>query len=608
MPEVDLERTGLPEWILDALKVFKPPSIRTVSEWADEYRILDSRSALPGPWKTHRTPYLRAVMDAVCDPDVEEVTFVKPTQVGGTEAILNVLGYLIAQDPSPALLVYPTEDLAKSMSKNRIKPMLRLIPEVAEKVNQAESETLEFQFPGMSVALAGANSPTGLSSRPVRVVFLDEMDKYPRYSGKEAAPAELAKERTKTFHNRKIFKTSTPTTKAGPIWMARESADELMEYFVPCPHCGKWQTLKFKRIKWPEEVRDPETARGAAWYECEECGGQIRDNQKMDMLRAGEWWATRSNGHRRSVAYQLNALYSPWTTFGDVAAEFLRSKDFPELLMNFVNSWLAEPWEPKASRFRSDVVLEHRGDYARGTVPRDALLLTLGADVQLDHFWYVVRAWGQGLTSWLVEEGRVETWDQLEEVLQREYNAEGDAPNLIQLALIDSGFRTEEVYQFCAELEGLAIPSKGANMRLTSPYRVSSVDKAAGGDLKIVIVDTHYYKDFLAGRLSKPLGEPGSWYVPQDVDREYADQICSEQKVSEKDGKGRLIEKWQKISSHSANHLLDAEVGAACAAEMSGVRYLKPPEPPPEPKPETKRPDPGRNNWIKRGNQPWIHR
>jgi phage terminase large subunit GpA-like protein len=83
-------------------RAWAPPEDLTVSEWADRHRVVSARKGNPepGPWRTSRTPYLREIMDAAGDPDVEFIAVVKPAQVGGSEgAIRNPLGYWIDQDP-----------------------------------------------------------------------------------------------------------------------------------------------------------------------------------------------------------------------------------------------------------------------------------------------------------------------------------------------------------------------------------------------------------------------------------------------------------------------------------------------------------------------------
>lgn len=601
------------DWLPKERTAWKPPERLTVSEWADRYRILDTKgSAFPGKWKTDRTPYLREVMDQYNNPEIEEIVFCCASQVGKTETLLNIQGYIIDQDPNPALIVYPTIDLAEFASENRLQPMINLAPTLLEKYDKKSSDRLELQFVGMYLVLSGANSPASLASRPVRYVLLDEVDKYPAHSAKEADPISLAKERTKTFYNKKIFMCSTPTIELGPIWQQYETSDLQKQYFVPCPHCGHFQTFKMANIKWPKELHnDPQRVRDAAFYVCEECGAIIEDRYKAEMLRNGEWRALKqSTGRVRKVGYQLNSIYSPWLTFGDVATQFLDSKDFPEKLRNFVNSWLGEPWRDKASVMNSDIVLAKQWRHPRGQVPKDALMITGGVDVQMDHFWWEIRAWGERITSWLVDYGRAETWNELEEILiNRRYKNAIDQEYLVSLACIDSGFRTDEVYEFCARFADVCKPVKGSSKRLTAPFTVSNIDKSGWSGLKLWVVDTHYFKDFISGRLQKEPGEPGSWMVFQNCPREYAEHITSEQKVTEVDRKtGRVREEWKPISSHAVNHLLDTAVYSAAAAEIMGVRYLQPQEPTQraEPKPRQAKNEqesswlPNRDNWLKR--------
>ena len=538
-------------------------------------------------------------MDAFTKPGIHDITFVAGTQLGKTAAEQTMRSPAIDQAPGPMLIVYPTDKLAEFTSQNRIKPMIALSKPLAEKFDAEHSQKLELQFQGMYIALVGANSPSGLASRPVQYVFFDEIDKFPKWSGQEAGPLELAEERTKTFYNKKIVKVSSPTLKTGNIWKGWEQADARYEYYVPCPHCGTYQVFTMKQLKWPEGSTAYD-ARDAAEYHCISCDNVIDDRQKMDMLRHGKWRAINKPPKRvRSVAYHLSSFYSPWLTFGDMAYKFLSSKDEPERLMNFINSWLAEPWENKANRMQSDIVLSKKLNYLRGTMPADAQLLTCGVDVQLDHFWFSVRAWGPHLTSWLVDYGRVETWGDVETVINRDYaDTNGEVRN-INLACIDSGYNTDEVYSFCAQHMDVAIPTKGASTPLRARYSVTVLDKTVGFGLRLYNFDTNQLKDFIAGRLGVDAGAAGSWNVCKDVEPYYAEQICAEQKVEYKDKKGRITLRWEPISSHAQNHLLDTETNNALAAEILGVRYLM--EPDTEEMSETEK-----NDWLGDAGKDWF--
>lgn len=588
------------EWSPLEVLAFKPPENITVSEWADKYRILDSRSsARPGKWKTSTTPYLREIMDQLTNPAVEEVTVRAAAQVGKTEVIFNALGYCISQDQAPAMIVYPTVDIGEWTSDNRIRPFLLSSPDISGRFIEQKSQKRDLQFPGMSIAISGANSAASLASRPIRYLFMDEVDKYPPYLGDEGDPESLAEERTKSFHNRFIFRASTPTTTRGRVNMAYNSADIRLKFQVPCPHCGKHQELMFRQIKWLDDLKeeykeckgDPQkiakvaqNVLSSAWYECVYCGGRIEDKHKQEMLRGGHWASDEEPDYEpRKVAYHISSLYAPWVTFGEVAAEFLRSKPFPEKLRNFINSWLGEPWE---ERVRKDATFEREGKegtHERGVVPKDAYFLTAAVDVQKDHFWWELKAWGMGLTSWTVDYGVLDTWDEVENVIiNGAWHREHDHQEMIvRLAGIDTGFRTEEVYEFCARHADVCVPTKGSSRALKAPYTRTTIEADTTrtkfkGTLAVYILDTAYYKDFLFARLYKDPTEPGSWSVFKECPDEYWQQIMSEQKVIRYDRKkGIEFEVWEKVSAHIDNHMLDCAVINAFCAERAGVRHLR---------------------------------
>jgi phage terminase large subunit GpA-like protein len=603
---VKQRKNNIIEFPLAFRLAIKPPDRITVAEWADKNRVMDLISSKPGPWRTDFTPYTRAPMEAFTDKEIERIILVWGAQSAKTECINNMIGYLIDQDPGSTALVYPDEKTCKFSSNKRIQPMILSTESIASKFNQRSKE-LELDFDDMFIAILSANSITQSSSRPVRYLFRDEVDKYQKWVGDEASAMKLTEERTKAFpHNKKIVDASTPVTKNKNIWPAYLSADVRYKYQVPCPHCKAMQPFVFRPdkkgerggIKWPEEIKDnPKLVEEVAWYECALCGEKIHDGHKQTMLRLGAWIPeNKPIGRIRTVAYHLNSIYSPFVTFGRVAREFLESKDTPGDLMNFINSWLAEPWEPKASRLKSDIVLEKQLDYEQGRVPEQAQLLTVGVDVQLNHFWWGVRAWGPRLTSWLVDYGRVEAWAEIENVIYRPYPSTLGEVFHVNLACIDSGYNADEVYQFCAMNQGICLPTKGSSKAMRSRYSATKLDKFYG--LLLYIFDPNQFKDFISGRLTVPAGAPGSWNVYQGCDRLYADMVCSEQKEERKDKKGRITYEWQPISSHSQNHMLDVEVNCSLAAEIAGVRYLVEPVPVVV-EPSDSRDSVRKRNWIK---------
>lgn len=111
-------------------KVLEPPPKLTVSEWADQYRVLSKGlSAESGQWNTDRMPYQREIMDAISDMNVSKVVVMSSSQVGKTEIVLNVIGYYITEDPATILIVQPNKKpMAEDFSKHRFAYMIRDTP------------------------------------------------------------------------------------------------------------------------------------------------------------------------------------------------------------------------------------------------------------------------------------------------------------------------------------------------------------------------------------------------------------------------------------------------------------------------------------------------
>lgn len=593
----------------EALQYLSPPEQLTVSEWAEKYRILDAKSsAMPGPWSNDITPYLKGVMDEFNNYETEKIVFVKPTQVGGTEALQNMIGYIVMQDPAPTMIVYPTDTLAKSISENRLQPMLKATPEIAKKFDDT-SPLLELQFDGMYLTLAGSNSPSGLASKPIRFLMMDEVDKYPGASNKEADPIKLATERTKTFHNKKIYITSTPTLKTGHIWKEKEDADIEKHFFVPCPHCGEYIELLFPNIRFPDDEGMSYADRAEfATYVCQKCGCVITDNDKHNMLKLGEWRTVRhSTKYVRNVAFWINTLYSPFVRWSDIAKEFLQSKDNPEDFQNFVNSWLAEPWEDTKLKTNADLVMERQTDLPAYVVPSWTKLLTAGVDVQETCLYWTIRAWGDYLTSQNIAHGQALSFQEIDQIMNLQYQTEDGDPVVVNLCLVDSGDQTDMVYDFCVTHADYALPVKGSNHAQLSPYKlskISKVDSKAYG-MTLVIADGNAYKDMIAGRMKRPNGR-GSWMVYAGCDMEYAQQVTAEHKINVKKN-GVVRQVWVPKRSHVDNHYLDAEVYALAAADIREVRtfHLRNEDPEELLTQKNEEPETPEEQWI-RINENWL--
>ncbi len=584
----------------------------TVSQWAEKYRILDESSNLSGKWSNTVTPYLVGIMDAFNDPHIREIYLCKGTQLGGTEVLINMLGYIICEEPGPTMIVYPSDDLAKDISNDKLKPAFRLVPEVRKKFYENSSKELRLKFKDMNIYLRGAGSPSKLASKAIKYLFFDEIDKMGGASKKEASPYKLAMERTKTFRSQsKVYVCSTPTLKTNYIWNLHDNADEVRKYFVPCPHCGEMICLEFKQIKCvedPEKVMTPYERAKTAVYICPECGCEILDKDKPKMLREGEWRAIKKRGvgDPKTVGFHINSLYSIFVTWAQAMEEFFKSVDDPEELQNFVNSWLAETWEDTKLKTTEDLVKERQTEYEEFEVPDWAIELTGGIDVQETSVYWVIRAWGERWTSQLIARGQETDLWAADRIMNLNYEKRDGGKMSLSLVLVDSGDQTDMVYNFCADTADYTLPSKGANKKMDTDYKFSVINKAGtrANGMNLVIVDTEKYKDRIAARMRRKNGQ-GSWMVFAGIDDEYAKQVTAEHKVNVRAANGKKEQKWVLKTTHGDNHYLDAEVYAMAAADIRGARtwHMERYEPErkkePEPAPE--------EQWIRENElEGWI--
>jgi phage terminase large subunit GpA-like protein len=456
-----------------AARGFEPDADLTVSQWADRHRILSGKSgAEPGHYRTARTAFLRQIMDTLSPSHpAQKVVFMKGAQVGGTECGNNWLAFCIAQAPGPIIAVQPTVELAERFSKQRIDPMIESTPALRQLVKPARARDsgntiLSKSFEGGILILTGANSAVGLRSMPARYAFLDEIDAYDPDADGEGDPVELAVARTKTYgFRKKIFLVSTPKFK-GTSRIEREYlASDQRRYFVPCPHCGHMQYLRFENLRWTKG--QPETAA----YHCESCGSAATEADKTDMLARGEWRATATPKDPLTAGFHLSSLYSPvgWASWVDVAKGFEQAQEAgTEAMRVWTNTVLGETWEERGDAPDWERLLERRENFPMGVVPRGAVVLAAGIDnqAQPERLEMAVWAFGPGYESWLVDvrqflgsPASAETWDQVKAVLDADWPREaGGTMRIAKVGADTGGQHTAGVYEQLRRLRDLRHP------------------------------------------------------------------------------------------------------------------------------------------------------
>lgn len=572
------------------IAALQPDEKLSVSEWADEYRVLPQKSAAePGRWRTDRTPYLREIMDSLSPSDpIQNVVFMKAAQVGGTECGNNWLGYIVHRSPGPVMMVQPTVDTAKKYSKQRIGPMIEETPVLSERISPARKRDsgntqLVKDFTGGVLVMTGANSAVGLRSMPVRYLFLDEVDAYPVDVDGEGDPVGLAERRTTTFSRRKIFKVSTPTVKdASKIESEYEKSDK-RRYYVPCPHCKNMDWIRWKNIVWEEG--QPQTAK----LKCENCGSLIPEYHKTDMLLNGEWRAT-SPSDGITVGYHISSFYSPlgWLSWADIVRDFLASKNDPPQLKKWTNTILGEVWEEEYSaKIGAEGIAGRAEDYDICTVPDGAVLLTAGVDVQDNRLAVVIIGWGKEEESWRVNWAEIHgdpaqraVWEQLDNMLlHTEYTHASGAKMKVTAAAIDTGgHHTQQVYTYCrSRRKNFIIAVKGASRAgrpaLGKPTKqdINHKGQTIRKGIELYPVGTDSIKATIYSRLKIEAQEgAGVYHFPIGLELEYYKQLTAEKQIT-KYRHGHPIRIWVK-KDNARNEALDCEVYAYAALQFVYTR------------------------------------
>jgi phage terminase large subunit GpA-like protein len=573
---------------------FAPPPTLTVSEWADrERRLSPEASAEPGTWDTGRTEYLRDVMDAMNDPSIARVVCIKGSQVGWTEALNNILGYLIAEDPGPVLVIQPSLEMAETWSKDRLSPMLRdspcLVGKVQSPLTRDSGNTLRQKvFTGGRLAVVGANSPSGLASRPVRIVIADELDRFPVSAGSEGDPLALAAKRQSTFWNRKTLLGSTPTLKdTSAIWREWQASDQ-RKYFVPCPDCQHEQVLTWAGVKWDKSDTGAHLP-ATAFYICESCGAVWDDAARHDAVARGKWIAT--NPDVVGIAgFHIPGFLSPWLSLADITREFLNSRKDPALLQVWANTVLGEPVEPSQETVEGSSLLRRGEVYGPQSIPDGVLLLTAGVDVQADRVEVQVVGFGAHEESWAVryevlpgDPAQTSVWRLLDNVLAEPYRTDTGRELRIRATCVDTGgHHQHQVLTYCQQRRHRNVfPIKGASgPRPIWPARVSRTKN----NQHIWIVGSDTAKDVVYGRLRIATPGPGYMHFPigGPFDAEYFAQLTSEV-VRTRFNEGRPYRVWV-LPPGKRNEALDCSAYALAARHATRIRLdlARRHEPPPD--------------------------
>lgn len=562
----------------------EPPPPLAPSQWAADHMIVPDGEYKGEKYDPKLTPYLAEPMDMLGpDSPVNEVAVRKSAQTGFTLMFLGVIAHSIDRDPCDMMVVQPTDATLGTFNSQKLSRLIEATPVLAKKVqNQASrsgkaSTTYEKKFGHSALFLAIATSAADLSSKTIKKAFCDEVDRYPTDVDGQGSPLELVDGRQTMFKAAGTWKrayVSTPTIKGASEIDDRYHAGDQRSWHVKCAGCGEEFVFGFGK-----NFRFDRTFPHRAHYVAPCCGTVIENWQKNALVAAGRWIAA-APGAGKYPSYHFDALSSPFVPWDEIAKKFVSCGDDPQRLKPFYNLELGLPYEIKGDAPDYQHLMNRREQYGRGQIPPRALLVTVGADVQMRGIYVEVVAWGANRESWVIEalylDGATTDHDsgafaELTKLYEHEWpDAFGRKWRADEFG-IDSGYRTNVVYAWTRGHpgtmalkgdDGWGKPALGTSSDADVDYRGRRIK----GGAKLRHVGTWPMKGNFYAYVAKEAATEGSSLVYPSAfchfgtwqDETYFKQITSEYLIDEK-FRGRPRKIWKELSGRE-NHFLDCRV------------------------------------------------
>lgn len=504
----------------------------------------------PGRFDISRTPYLRELYESRLDIRVKELVLSFGTQSSKTFFLATDSLYGICNEPMEKMWVLPTDPVVRRFTRKRFLPLLKKNPVVSQHLSENKDEVnMAIQvFDRMTIAFTGATEPSKLSGDPIQDIILDEAAKYKLKDKTESHPIYLARERSKSFTRKRIIIASTPTVSEDYHWKAFQEGD-FRKYFVPCPHCHEFFTFEFsvKTLVWDAEAKNEDgiwiarKVEESARYVCPHCQGEILDRHKPSMLSAGEWRPTKEAKSAGTRSYHLNSFYSPFVCFGEIATEFLKSKQDVLGMHNFYNSWLALPYDYGTVKIEEDSVLKLRGKYRSRFVPAGIEPYYLSACYDPgDRTHYVVGAVCSGGETYVIDWGSLLSIDDIEHHLNGlSYRQEGsDHIWTPTMNIVDSGWQPQKCFDLCVKMQGLIYPSRGREASFGSWAEVPVPSHV--GLSQYSYSDRAAKTELYHNRISK--AKPPLLHLPLDSDEELIKGLSGQEMIIKKN-----IPQWKEL-------------------------------------------------------------
>jgi len=588
-----------------------PPDMEPTEVWAERNVTVPDGPFAGSNWRVQFTPFAKFIFAAMRTPGMKRVVIQMCAQYVKTTALFIDFLRNVKEDPADTMWVMAEADHMNEFIPKRLMPYIEGCEPVA-KLLHGRSKGL-VQFEGMNLLLRGSNSRAKLQSDPIRRIYCDERREWKKGS------IDLLRKRMRTFPNSLEISAGTAGNEGDELHTDYMEGTQTRAHYH-CPKCNHSQPIRFGREAtslWPKAREDggfrwdtnEETKPKGVWnytevaktvyFECEnhECKHRITNADKYELIRTmhtHDYNPTASPGYASFSGCAFEAVWES-CDWDKLVVEFLKAVEQakggnPEPLKAFITETLGEPWQDRLGVIEDAGFLEARKfNYAYGEVWPEAKRRFISADVQEKggvHYPYVIREYGDFGKSRLVMHGTARTLAELQTI--RNDNKIGPTS-----ALIDSGFKAQEIYRFCLASNWKAFKGESRDYFLvTKPHPSNPAVNMTARQIWNRTVATVYNPQTRARVATIPLymhcndatndllaeymtGLLGEWTLPAETAKDYILQMVGDVRREVVDSRGVTSYKWFTVGP---NHMRDCERNILIAAIITGI--LAPPPPP----------------------------
>lgn len=540
---------------------------------------------MPGKWRSDNSPWVREIMEVFADNKVRDISIMCSAQSAKTQTMICCALWAISEDAGPLMWVMAAKDEVESFVRNRIKPPVEdcaiVYEQLTDDLNAIKLHEINFQT--MTAYFRGANSPSKLQSVPIRWLMLDEVRNYPKMA------LDTVLKRTRAFWNTRRLVVSTPADVGDSVDRLYKAGDQRVIH-TPCPNCGQLNQLNFNNLKWETNEKtkkdglyDFDELAKTIVFEFPCCQHRVADEPttRKAIARDSRFVRMNPSAPKHRVSFHWNALLPPWVKWSDLVEEYLsaraalRTGDV-DPMKTFINETCGRSWEDRLGEIEDFSGLDDRkGDFDFAEPWSEETTRFMAADRQGaggEHYWYVIRAFGEFGQSRLIGYGKCNSTEELEKIRDNY----GVKP---QNSVLDTGYKATECYRFCSYFGWRAFKGDQADYFLYRDkrrkktvrriYQKTSAEPTVGKRKRLRSIPLYRWSNTMVKDLLSEFieGLIGDWQITRTIGRDYQRQMTAEAREPHEDARGRITYRWNQ--KRKDNHLWDCELMIMVAAIIS---------------------------------------